>query len=185
MSQAPTPTSDMICVAAIANAHGIQGCVKIKTFNADPAQLNQFNPMIDEVTQKPINIRKVVSVNGDLVIAHLEGVTDRNAAEALKGHKLMIPRGALPKLGNEDEFYHADLIDLPIQTTAGKAYGKVLGIYNFGAGDVLEVEVEATNKNEFIPFTKDIIPNVTSTHLIINLDALKYVIAKEEKLDND
>lgn len=184
MSQAPTPTTDMICVAAIANAHGIQGCVKIKTFNADPAHLDQFNPMIDEATQQPIAIRKVVTVKGDLVIAHLEGVNDRNAAEALKGHKLMIPRDALPQLGDENEFYHADLIDLPIKTTSGKAYGKVLGIYNFGAGDVLEVAIKATGKNEFIPFTTDIIPTVKPTHLVINLDALKYVIAKEG-LDND
>lgn len=183
MSHATSPSNDMLCVGVIANAHGIQGCVKIKAFNADPTALDRFDTMLDEDTQTPVKIVKILSIKGDLVTARLEGVSDRNAAEALKGHKLVVSRKDLPELEDEDEFYHADLIGLPINTTDGKLYGKVIGLHDFGAGDVLEVDVKKTGKNEFIPFTKAVIPTITSDQLIINLDALQYVIAKEDSSD--
>lgn len=183
MSHATSPQNDMLCVGVIANAHGIQGCVKIKAFNADPNALDRFNTLFDEETQTPIEIGKIVSVKGDLVIARLKGIDDRNAAEALKGHKLMVPRADLPELEDEDEFYHTDLLGLTINTVDGKLYGTVIGLHNFGASDMLEVDVKRTGKNEFIPFTKAVIPTITSDQLVIDLDALTYVIAKEDSSD--
>jgi 16S rRNA processing protein RimM len=72
-------------------------------------------------------------------IARFAEIADRDAAEALRGTLLTVPRSALPPLG-EGEYYHADLIGLPAATAAGEALGTVVAIENYGAGDIVEVE---------------------------------------------
>ena len=78
-------------------------------------------------------------------IARFAEVPDRTAAEALRGTVLTVPRDALPPLG-EGEYYHADLIGLPVVTTGGETVGRVVAVENFGAGDVIEIERETGNR---------------------------------------
>jgi 16S rRNA processing protein RimM len=66
-------------------------------------------------------------------------VADRNAAEALRGVQLTVPRSALPPL-EEGEYYHVDLIGLPCVTDTGEIIGAIVAVENFGAGDIIEVE---------------------------------------------
>ena len=82
---------------------------------------------------------KSVRQAGAGAIASFKEVPDRTAAEALRGKTLTVPRDALPPLG-EGEYYHADLIGLPVVTPAGDSVGTVTAVENFGAGDVLEIE---------------------------------------------
>ncbi|MBT4427018.1 MAG: 16S rRNA processing protein RimM, partial [Rhodospirillaceae bacterium] len=86
------------------------------------------------------------------------GIDRREAAEALQGTRLYIPREALPETG-EDEFYHADLIGLGVRTKDGEAYGVVKSINDYGAGDVIEIERE-TEQSIFLPFTREIVPEI-------------------------
>ncbi|RXL97007.1 16S rRNA processing protein RimM, partial [Citrobacter sp. AAK_AS5] len=65
-------------------------------------------------------------------------VTDRTAAEKLRGTALTVPRSSLPPLA-EGEYYHADLLGLPAVSTEGEDLGECIAIDNFGAGDVLEI----------------------------------------------
>ena len=66
-------------------------------------------------------------------------ITDRNGAEAARGTELSVPRSALPPL-DEDEFYHIDIIGLRCVSDQGEELGKLFAIYEFGAGDVIEIE---------------------------------------------
>jgi 16S rRNA processing protein RimM len=75
-------------------------------------------------------------------VATFAEVTDRSAAEALRGTVLTVPRSALPPLG-AGEYYHHDLIGLPCVSTDGAAIGHVAAVENFGAGDILEIEKPA------------------------------------------
>ena len=59
------------------------------------------------------------------------------------------PRSALPPLG-EDEYYHADLIGLPVVSESGQPLGKVQAVENFGAGDVLDI-VRDDGKSFMVP----------------------------------
>lgn len=72
-------------------------------------------------------------------IARFAQVVDRTAAEALRGSTLTVARDALPPLA-PGEFYHADVVGLPVVDTAGASVGTVVAIENFGAGDILEIE---------------------------------------------
>jgi len=63
----------------------------------------------------------------------------RNGAEAARGTELTVPRSALPELG-DNEFYHIDLVGRRCVSDSGEELGKVFAIYDFGAGDVIEIE---------------------------------------------
>ena len=72
-------------------------------------------------------------------IARFAQITDRAAAEALRGTALTIPRDALPPLADGD-YYHADLIGLPVLTCDGENVGTCVAVDNFGAGDILDIQ---------------------------------------------
>jgi 16S rRNA processing protein RimM len=87
---------------------------------------------------------------GKTPVARFEGVGDRSAAEALRGSLVEVDRAALPPL-EEGEYYHADVIGLPCEDRGENAVGTVVAVENYGAGDLLEVELDG-GKRSLIPF---------------------------------
>ncbi|WP_414884291.1 ribosome maturation factor RimM [Sphingomonas sp. Leaf412] len=120
-----------VVLAAVAGAHGIGGEVRLKVFGDDLSPHRTFN-----------NGALTLSSLRDGTIARFAEVSDRSAAEALRGTQLWVSRDALPPLG-EGEYYHADLIGLAAVSTDGSAVGRVVAVENFGAGDVVEIERDA------------------------------------------
>lgn len=151
-----------VCVGAIAAAHGIKGEVKIKTFTADPLSVASYGPVSDESGARQFRLSHVRTAGGaageSVVLARLEGVTDRNAAEALRGLRLYVPRAALPA-PEADEYYHHDLIGLAAVLISGERLGTVAAVYNFGAGDLLEVSRDGAS-SVVVPFTNAVVPTV-------------------------
>ena len=89
-------------------------------------------------------------------------VSTREEAEALKSTLLYVPRSALPQ-PEEDDFYYADLVGLEVKSTTGKRLGKIIGVHEFGAGDMLEIKPPKGAKNTaswFHPFRKETVPKV-------------------------
>ena len=83
-------------------------------------------------------------------IARFSGVSDRSAAESLRGSLVEVERSALPPL-EEGEYYHSDLVGIGCVDREGAAVGKVVCVENFGAGDLLEVEAP-DGRRALIPF---------------------------------
>ncbi len=96
----------------------------------------------------------------NVLVARLEGVNDRNAAEKLNGVELYVDRTLLPAPEDEDDFYHADLLGLRAQLPDGTSLGEVTAVPNFGAGDILEVRDERTGDTFLYPFTKAVVPEI-------------------------
>ena len=92
------------------------------------------------------------------MIAAVPGVTDRDAAEALRGQSLYVPRERLPAT-DEDEFYHEDLVGLMARDGAGRELGRVVAVQNYGAGDILEIDL-GQGRSELVPFTRAAVPAV-------------------------
>src|SRR3546814_6543605 len=92
-----------------------------------------------------------VRVGSKGAIARFAEITDRTAAEGLRGTALTVPRASLPPLG-EGEYYHVDLVGLPVVTDAGTPAGRVVAVENFGAGDLIEVE-DSTGRRVLVPVT--------------------------------
>jgi 16S rRNA processing protein RimM len=91
---------------------------------------------------------------GKTVVARFEGIADRSAAEAARGSLVEVDRSALPPL-EEGEYYHGDLIGLPAVDRDGNNVGTVSSVENYGAGDLLEIELSGS-KRSLIPFREGI-----------------------------
>jgi 16S rRNA processing protein RimM len=149
------------CVGAFAGAHGVRGLVKLKSFTGEPDAILRYRPLTDEVGGREFQVTLVSttpSPKGDSFVVKIDGVTTREGAEALVSVRVYAPRASLPAT-DEDEFYHADLIGLAAETPDGTPLGKVAGLYDFGAGDVLEITVEG-GKSMLVPFTRAAVPQV-------------------------
>ncbi|WP_374532640.1 ribosome maturation factor RimM [Phenylobacterium sp.] len=148
---------NLIFVAQVGAAHGVRGEVKVTTFTADPMALADYKTLLRQDGSPALTIASARPAKGGIV-ARLKGVADRNAAEALRGLKLYIPRDSLPE-PEEDEFYLADLVGLFVETAEGEALGTVKAVQDFGAGDLLEIQPRA-GATWWLPFTRQAVPEV-------------------------
>lgn len=142
-------------LAAVAGAHGIAGEVRLKVFADDLAAHRSFN----DGALTLVKLR-------DGTIARFAEVTDRTAAEALRGRVLTVPRDALPPLA-DGEYYHADLLGLAAISTTGEELGVVAAVENFGAGDVVEV-CRPGGKTFMVPIGA--VPRWDTEQLVIDAD---------------
>lgn len=158
MTMASSQNSSLFCAAVIASAHGVQGHVKVKCFLEDPAHLKTYSPYSNEDGESVYAIKKVLSHQKDVLVISFEGVTDRTQAEGLRGAKLMLAQDRLPHL-LEDTYYHKDLMGLSVLSSEEKPLGSVHAVYNFGAGELLEVKT-LKDTLHMTPFTQEMVPEV-------------------------
>jgi len=156
---------DRVCVGAIAGAQGINGAVRIKPFTDAPEDVAAYGAVTNEAGDRRFDL-DIREVRGGLVIARLDGVSDRNAAEALKGLRLYVARDALPP-PDEDEFYHADLLGLRVVMAdgtndgpEGDEVGTVRAIIPAGSTEVLEIDRGPGTQTLLVPFTKAAVPEI-------------------------
>lgn len=140
--------------------YGVRGWVKIHTLTANPDSLCDYPVWRLGRGGDWREVRVLASkVHGNTLVAQLEGVADREAAAALRGTDVGVPRAVLPKAGT-GEFYWADLIGLNVVNISQHEFGRVERILQTGANDVLVVKGETENRETLIPFIADAIRQV-------------------------
>ncbi|TPK71704.1 ribosome maturation factor RimM [Mesorhizobium sp. B2-4-15] len=164
-------------MAVIGAAHGIKGELRVKTFTGEPMALADYGPLYAR-DGRAFQITDIRPAN-TVVVVRFKGVNDRNAAEALAGTELFVDRSMLPDDGEEDEFYHADLIGLEIRDDTGAAIGKVVAVHNFGGGDILDVTL-AGRKGVLIPFTQAAVPQVSIAEGFVRVDPVAAGLVEDE-----
>lgn len=152
----PVP-AERLCVGIVTGVKGLRGEVRIKSFTDQPKDMTAYGPLTDEAGARTYDLRVVAMAKGQL-IARLAGVDNRNAAEALKGTRFYVPRGALPAT-DTDEFYEADLVGLRAVLVSGATLGTVRGVADYGAGPVLEIGAEDGGE-VLVPFTQAVVPHI-------------------------
>ncbi|PBB97483.1 ribosome maturation factor RimM [Mesorhizobium sp. WSM3862] len=164
-------------MAVIGAAHGIKGELRVKTFTGDPLALADYGPLHtkDGRAFQILDIRPA----GTVVVVRFKGVSDRNTAEALAGTELFVDRSVLPDDGEEDEFYHADLVGLEVRDDTG-VIGRIVAVHNFGGGDILDVTL-AGRKGVLIPFTQAAVPHVSIADGFVQVDPLAAGLADDEE----
>ena len=155
-------------------AQGLSGAVKTKVFTATPDALTRYGALHDKDGRRFEITAFRPGKPGEAVMS-FQGVTSREAAEALKGTQLFIAREALPP-PPEEEFYHTDLIGLEAQDSEGRVIGTVAGIHNYGASDVIEI-TRPDGDNVLLAFTRETVP-------VIEITAGRIVVAVPE-MDED
>jgi len=148
-------TDRLVTLAAIVGAHGISGEVRLKLFGEGIAGLQRYAGF--QAAGRTLTLKSVrPGPNG--AVARFAEIADRNAAEALRGTELAVPRDSLPSLG-EGEYYHADLIGRACVDESGEAVGTVVGVENFGAGDIIEIANPA-GKRFMLPMIPAAVPDL-------------------------
>ena len=174
-------TASSVCVGVVIGAKGVRGEVRIKSFTAVPRDVASYGPLSSEDGRVfPV---KFAGVTKDAVILTLDGVTDRDAAEILKGTRLYVARSALPK-PEDGRYYHSDLVGLEARLTSGEVRGKVTAVLNFGAGDLLEV-ARPGGDSELIPFSAAAIADVDLAGGVVTVTPLPGLFDDETEGSED
>lgn len=141
-----------ILLGRVVGAFGIRGEVKLQSFTDPVGALIRYQPwiLIHHGQEREIDgVRARETAKG--VTAQLPGVDDRDAAEALKGAEVWVPRSRLPA-PKPGEYYWVDLEGLSVVTTEGVPLGTVSHLFATGANDVMVVSGE---RERLIPFVMD------------------------------
>jgi len=150
----------MVTLAVVIGAHSLGGEVRLKLFTDD---LTAYPSL--RAGPRTLEL-KALRHGSNGAIARFGGIADRNAAEALRGTELQVPRAALPPL-EPGEYYHADLLDLPAASTDGTPLGHVVAIENFGAGDVIEIE-RPDGTRFMVPMRPEAVPEWNEDGLVVD-----------------
>ena len=153
----PAQATQRLCVGVVTGPHGVQGVVRIKSFTEVPEDIARYGPVEDESGRRRFDVA-LCGAAKRVLLARLSGIEDRDQAEALQGLRLYLSRAALPQTEPE-EYYHADLIGLEAVLGDGTPVGRVRAIYDFGAGDTLEL-TRPDAPPVMVPFIRAIVPVV-------------------------
>ncbi|MCW2395059.1 16S rRNA processing protein RimM [Sphingobium sp. B8D3C] len=152
-----------VTLAAVIGAHGVTGEVRLKLFGDGPESLKRYKSF--EAGGRTLTL-KTVRDGSNGAVARFAEITDRNAAEALRGAELTVPRSALPPL-EPGEYYHVDLIGLPCVAESAEAVGTVVAVENFGAGDVIEIE-KPGGKRFMVPMQPEAVLDWNEERLVLS-----------------
>ncbi|WP_264576167.1 MULTISPECIES: ribosome maturation factor RimM [unclassified Sphingobium] len=157
------PVDRPVTLAAVIGAHGVTGEVRLKLFGDGPESLKRYKSF--EAGGRTLTL-KTVRDGSNGAVARFAEITDRNAAEALRGAELTVPRSALPPL-EPGEYYHVDLIGLPCVAESAEAVGTVVAVENFGAGDVIEIE-KPGGKRFMVPMQPEAVLDWNEERLVLS-----------------
>ncbi len=140
-------------------AQGVRGEVRVKSFTAEPKAIAGYGDLTDGSGARAFRFEAARPLRDDMLVVRLAGVTTRDAAEALTGVEIFARRDQLPPPA-ADEFYYDDLVGLTAVTTDGAPLGRVVGLSNYGAGDILEIAPANGGETLLLPFTRAAAPEI-------------------------
>lgn len=165
--------SDIVVLGKIVDAYGLQGAVKVHPFADDPAAWAKMRRWwLGRESDPQPQWREVKLVrcraHSGALVAQFEELSDRTAAESLRGMLVGAPRSELPATG-KDEYYWADLIGLEVVNVRGQRLGSVLGLIETAANDVLRVGGE-DGMERLLPFVAAVVLEVDLSARSIRVD---------------
>lgn len=150
-----------VTLAALIGAHGVTGEVRLKLFGEGVESLKAHKTF----NEGALTLENLRSNNKGGAIARFVEVTDRDAAEALRGTALTVSRAQMPPLAR-NEFYHTDLLGLAVVTDQGDAVGAVVAVENFGATDLIEIE-KPNGRRFMVPLIAQAVPEWNAERLVV------------------
>lgn len=143
----------MVTMGRIFGSWGVQGGIRIDPYTADPETLSSYKTWLvgRDGEWQEYAVREA-RLHTTQIVAQLAGVDDRDAALALKGCDVMVPRASLPQ-PEEGSYYWSDLIGLGVVNAAGEVLGEVKEMFSNGAQDVIDVFDSAGAVKRLIPWT--------------------------------
>ena len=163
---------DLVEVGHVSSAYGIRGWIRIRPYSAEAQALLAVRQWwLDLPEWHEVEVMQA-RWHGDEIVARLANMTDRNAAEALRGAVIRISRRCFPVL-DENEYYWVDLIGLDVFNQRDECLGTVSGLMDNGAHPVLQVDADmpdGSRKELLIPFVGSYIGKVDCENGKITVD---------------
>ncbi len=151
------PPSDLIDLGIVYDAQGLKGHIKVRPYSPDPVALLACNEAYlqgyDAAAMPTVYRVQSAKIHSGYVVMLLDGICDRDAALALKGQKVLLPRKAFP-VPEQDAYYWIDLIGCEVYNEQGIRLGNIEDIAEFGAHPVMTIG------SELIPFVPAIVRSV-------------------------
>ncbi|MHA7871831.1 MAG: ribosome maturation factor RimM [Hyphococcus sp.] len=172
------PDQTRVCLGVFIGAHGVKGAAQVKTFTEAPENIAAYGPVQTEDGARLFSLTVLRVPKPGIAIVTAPEIKSREDAQALKGARLYVDRTMLPAPA-PDSFYIDDLVGLDVTDETGAPAGRIKAVYNFGAGDLLEIEnIPGAKGVRLIPFTRDAVPR-------LDIDARRIVIAAGALAEED
>ncbi len=179
----PSGENRRVLLAVVGGAHGIRGECRVKSFTDVPEDFARYGPLFDEKGNR--YTVKAARPQKNMLLVRFAEVQDRNQAERLNGTELFVDRAALPETEEDDEFYLEDLEGLEARSVTGETIGRVVAVYNFGAGDILEIAPKK-GATVMIPFSEAAVPELDLEAGTLTVEPLAAgLIDSDEAEDHD
>ncbi|MDZ5451436.1 ribosome maturation factor RimM [Labrys sp. ZIDIC5] len=180
----PPAPQNLVVLGVFGAAHGLKGEIRLKSYTEEPLAIANYGPLLTK-SGRQVKLTSVRQAK-DVLIARVEGVGDRTGAEQLVNLQLFVERTVLGAPEDEDEFFHADLIGLVARDEAGEKIGTVTGLFDFGAGDIIEVTPDGA-KPLLLPFSKAVVPvvDIKAGHIVVILPEEGGATSEDEETGDD
>jgi len=160
-----------LVVGVIYGVLGVKGLVKIRCFTAHPTDMMDFSNIFDE-NGFSYKLRMVKAEKHSLV-AGIDGISSRTAADTLVNRTLLIRRSEL-KSTKDEEYYYVDLLGASVLLSkdgdpSAANIGTISNIFNFGASDIIEVVSTYGDEYSYYPFIKKFVPivNLKERYIVV------------------
>ncbi len=161
MAPAPQP-EDLVIMGRVAAPYAVSGWLKIQPFTeAVDSLLDYSDWRIGKNGQWRVCRLLEGKVHGQTLLVSLEGISDRNVAETMQGYEIAVARAELPP-PDQDEYYWDQLTGLDVFNLHGESLGRVVGMLETGAHDVLRIQGAQDSKpvERLIPFVAALVHTV-------------------------
>lgn len=158
---------ERVIIGKVTGAHGVKGEVRVALFLDDPDFLRDLPTLtLEGRPRREIKVQ-ALRFHQNNALLQVEGITDRTAAEQLRGREVSLPRSALPVL-EDGEYYVAQLIGLTVETTEGEALGKLAEVMFTGANEVYIIRGG--------PHGEILLPAIESVVQEVNLESGRIIV---------
>jgi 16S rRNA processing protein RimM len=157
-----SPPEDLVVMGRVAAPYAVSGWLKIQPFTETVDSLLDFDQWHVGKNGKWRSCRLLEGkVHGQTLLVSLEGISDRNVAETMQGYDIAVSRADFPQ-PDADEYYWDQLTGLDVVNLHGEALGRVSGILETGAHDVLKIQDMRDGKSveRLIPFVAALVQSV-------------------------
>ena len=161
-------------IADIRTAHGIRGLLKLAIYLENPKDIENYNPVQGNDGRTYTIILKN-AIKGEW-LAEVNGITDRNQAELLRGIELYIDRNQLPETEG-DEIYLEDLVGCDAINTEGHKIGDIISVDNFGASDLIEIKPIDGSKTYYLPIAEPYVQDIDIEQKIVVVEPVAEFMA--------
>ncbi|MBW7956586.1 MAG: 16S rRNA processing protein RimM [Deltaproteobacteria bacterium] len=166
---------ELVPIARITGAHGIKGEVKAAPYGDLDDMDWKAVFLVGKGGARPARVTRVRRHKG-VFILELDGVADRNAAEALSGFDISVRRSDLPETA-EDEYYYFELVGMDVYSEDSKHIGRVSDVMETGSNDVLVVD--GPHGEVLVPAIEQVIVRVDPDEKKITIRLIEGILPEE------